>query len=109
VRQCLVPDLLGVMYRRFPLTHEIIREEFGAIKHLNLSYALAHHCLASLMETNVLKFFFVCHFLFYNFVTIRSKDEYTDHLFRYRLNLEQPHPISINKSNLQNPGLSKRG
>jgi hypothetical protein len=25
-------DLLGVMYRRFPLTHEVIHGEFGAIE-----------------------------------------------------------------------------
>jgi hypothetical protein len=31
---------LGVMYRRFPLTHEIIHGEFGAIERLNLKYAL---------------------------------------------------------------------
>jgi hypothetical protein len=28
------------MYRRFPLTHEIIYGEFGAIERLNLKYAL---------------------------------------------------------------------
>jgi hypothetical protein len=31
---------LGVMYRRFPLTHEIIHGEFGTIEWLNLKYAL---------------------------------------------------------------------
>ena len=29
-------DLMGVAYRWFPLTHKIIHEEFGVIKHLNL-------------------------------------------------------------------------
>jgi hypothetical protein len=33
-------DLLGVMYRRFPSTHEVIHGEFGAIEQLNLKYAL---------------------------------------------------------------------
>jgi hypothetical protein len=32
---------LGVMYHRFPFTHEIIHGEFGAIEFLNLKYAPA--------------------------------------------------------------------
>ena len=32
-------DLLGVMYRRFPLTYKVIHGEFGAIKCLNSQYA----------------------------------------------------------------------
>jgi hypothetical protein len=56
-------NLLGVMYRRFPLTHEVIHEEFGAIACLNLKYAL------TLIETNDLKFMSSLYvILFYNFV-----------------------------------------
>ena len=29
-------DLLGAVYRKFPLTHEVIPEEFCAIERLNL-------------------------------------------------------------------------
>ena len=38
-------NLVGVMYRRFPLTHGVIHEEFGVIERLNLQYALTplHH------------------------------------------------------------------
>jgi hypothetical protein len=55
-------DLLG-MYRRFPLTHEVIHGKFGAIECLNLKYALI------LIETNVLKIMSSLYIiLFYNFV-----------------------------------------
>jgi hypothetical protein len=65
-------DLLGVMYRRFPLTHEIIHGEFGAIKRLNLKYVLTPLPCQSHIETNDLKSMSSLYvILFYNlFVTI---------------------------------------
>jgi hypothetical protein len=56
--------LLGVIYRRFTLIHEVIHGEFGSIECLDLKYALTPLLCQShrdkCFETHV---FFVCHFV----------------------------------------------
>lgn len=44
--------ILGVMYRGFPLTNEIIHGEFGAIEHLTDNTLLDRH-LPCFIEINV--------------------------------------------------------
>lgn len=62
-------DLLGVMYRKFPLAHGNICRELGIIEHVNLLYAQT--VAANLTETIVLKSMSCLHvILFYNFVTL---------------------------------------
>jgi hypothetical protein len=57
-------DLLGVMYRRFPSTHEIIHGEFGTIKFLNTKYALTLlSCQSHWDKCFKIHVFFVCHFV----------------------------------------------
>jgi hypothetical protein len=57
-------NLLGVMYCRFPLTHEVIHGEFGAIELLNLKYALTPlHCQSHRDKCFKIHVFFVCHFV----------------------------------------------
>jgi hypothetical protein len=55
---------LDFMYRRFLLTHEVIHGEFGAIKCLNLTYALALlPCQSHRDKWFKIYVFFVCHFV----------------------------------------------
>jgi hypothetical protein len=54
----------GVMYRRFPLAHEIIYGEFGAIERLSLKYALTPlPCQSHRDKWFEIHVFFVCHFV----------------------------------------------
>jgi hypothetical protein len=56
--------LLGVMYCRFPLTHEVIRGEFNAIERLNLKYALTPlSCQSHRDKWFEIHVFFACHFV----------------------------------------------
>jgi hypothetical protein len=55
---------IGVMYHRFPLTHEIIHGEFGAIEWLNLKYALTLlPCQSHKDKCIEIHVLFVCHFV----------------------------------------------
>jgi hypothetical protein len=55
---------LDVMYRRFLLTHEVIYGEFGAIKCLNLKYALTPLlCQSHRDKCFEIHVFFICHFV----------------------------------------------
>jgi hypothetical protein len=54
---------LGVVYRRFPLTHEIIHGEFGALEWLNLKYALKPLPASLRDKCFKIHVFFVCHIL----------------------------------------------
>jgi hypothetical protein len=57
-------ELLGVMYRRFSLKHEVIHGEFGAIECLNLKYALTPlPCQSHEDKCFEIHVFFVCHFV----------------------------------------------
>jgi hypothetical protein len=58
-------DLLGVMYRRFPLIYEVIHGEFGAIERLSLKYALTPlPCQSHRDKCFEIQVFFVCHFVY---------------------------------------------
>jgi hypothetical protein len=55
-------DLLSVLYRRFPLTHEVIHGEFGAMERLNLNYAPTPlSCQSHRDKCFEIHVFFVCH------------------------------------------------